>query len=397
MDQINHKEREHALLSASGATRWMACAPSALLEDNFPELSSRWADEGTARHEIAEQILRNKLDGKRMPAFRDPDKKQMAEDVMPYVQYVLQTFDKIKKEHSDAVIMLEQHVRFDDWVPGGFGSADAIIIAGGTLTLIDLKNGHMKVQAVGNPQLRLYALGALQEYDFIYDIEQVEYVIVQPPLDHVDSELVVVDELYSWADYKVKPAAELALSGKGLFVEGEHCKYCKAVHCCRHRLNTYQAIADLMDKKPAELASTGDIATVLRNADSVTKFIKACTDFAVDAMQHGVKYPGCKLIEGRGSSALIDGAEATLVQRLVNAGADKDLIYKPAELATKTELQKLVGKKVFEGLTADLYKKIPGKLKVDKAESSKPEWTPPNSAVSDFDGEELSEYVKVVS
>ena len=357
MDQINHKEREHALLSASGATRWMACAPSALLEDNFPELSSRWADEGTARHEIAEQILRNKLDGKRMPAFRDPDKKQMAEDVMPYVQYVLQTFDKIKKEHSDAVIMLEQHVKFDDWVPGGFGSADTIIIAGGTLTLIDLKNGHMKVQAVGNPQLRLYALGALQEYDFIYDIEQVEYVIVQPPLNHVDSELVVVDELCDWADDKVKPAAELALSGKGLFVEGEHCKYCKAAHCCRHRLNTYQAIADLMDKKPAELASTGDIATVLRNADSVTKFIKACTDFAVDAMQ----------------------------------------IYKPAELATKTELQKLVGKKVFEGLTADLYKKIPGKLKVDKAESSKPEWTPPNSAVSDFDGEELSEYVKVVS
>ena len=114
-------------------------------------------------------------------------------------------------------------------------------------------------------------------------------------------------------------------------------------------------------------------------------------------MQHGVKYPGCKLIEGRGSSALIDGAEAALVQRLVKAGADKDLIYKPRELATKTDLQKLVGKKTFEELTADLYEKIPGKLKVDKAESSKPEWTPPNSAENDFAGEELSEYVKVAS
>lgn len=394
MDQINHKEREHALLSASGATRWMACAPSALLEEHFPELSSRWADEGTARHEIAEQILHNKLDGKRMPAFRDPDKKQMAEDVMPYVQYVLQTYDKTKKEHSDTFIMLEQRVQFDDWVPGGFGSADAIIIAGGTLTLIDLKNGHVKVNAAGNPQLRLYALGALQEYDFIYDIEQVEYVIVQPPLGHIDSEVLSVEELTGWATDDVKPAAELALSGKGLFVEGEHCKYCKAAHCCRHRLNTYKAIADLMDRKPSELASTAEIAQVLRNADSVTKFIKACTDFAVEAMQHGVSYPGCKLVEGRGSSALIDGAEATLVQRLVHAGADKDLIYKPKELATKTELQKLIGKKVFEGLTADLYTKIPGKLKVDKAESSKPEWTPPNSASSDFAEEDLTTYTK---
>lgn len=389
----NHKDREHALLSASGANRWLACAPSALLEAEFPELTNKWAEEGTARHEIAEQVLRNKLDGKRAPAFRDPEKRQMADEVRIYTDYVWDTYQTIKAVDAEAVLMLEQRVSYDDYVPGGGGTADAIIIGGNTLMLIDLKTGNRPVSVKGNAQLRLYALGAIQEFDFIYDFDRVMYCIVQTPTKAISTEEISTQELQTWGTEEVAPKAHAAIIGGDVFVEGEHCNYCKAASCCRHRLNAYQRIVQLTSKKPAELADTGEIAEVLRNGEQVKKFIDACMNFAVEAMQHGVKYPGVKLIQSAGRAVLIAGMEDELAKRLLTAGVDENLIYKPKELETRTNLIPLAGgKKAFESLAGDLYTKTEGKLKVDKAESSKPEWVPPNAAANDFDDEELKAY-----
>ena len=149
----------------------------------------------------------------------------------------------------------------------------------------------------------------------------------------------------------------------------------------------------LTSKKPAELADTGEIAEVLRNGEQVKKVIDACINCAVEAMQHGVKYPGVKLIQSAGRAVLIAGMEDELAKRLLTAGVDENLIYKPKELETRTNLIPLAGgKKAFESLAGDLYTKTEGKLKVDKAESSKPEWVPPNAAANDFDDEELKAY-----
>lgn len=179
--EINHKERDHALLSASGSKRWLACTPSARLEEYFPDVTSAYAEEGTKAHETAEKILQALIDGRRRPAFKNEEVKEIAKEVQPYIDYVWGLFTELRKEHDDTVIFLESRVDFSDYVPEGFGTGDVIIISDTTLHIIDLKYGKgVPVSARDNEQLRLYALGSVKLYGDIYDIDSVVMHIGQP-------------------------------------------------------------------------------------------------------------------------------------------------------------------------------------------------------------------------
>lgn len=385
--EINHAERDHALLSASGAKRWLACTPSARLEEYFPELTSAYAEEGTKAHETAEKVLSALIEGRRRPAFKNEEIKEIARNVQPYVDYVWNLYNDLQEQHGDAVIFLETRVDFSDYVPEGFGTGDVIIISDTTLHIIDLKYGKgVPVSAKHNEQLRLYALGAVKLYGDIYDIENVVMHICQPRLDSFSHEEMALQDLECWGSLEVHPKALEAFAGTGAFVDGDHCQFCKAAAVCRHRMEKYTEITKLQNMKPEELASNGELAKVLREASSIEKWLRQLKAYAIKEMQEGVKFPGIKLVAGRSTTVLKD--EDKLVEVLLNAGVDEALIYKPKELQSMTELKSIVGKKRFEELTEGLYEKQTGSPIIDRAESKKEEWKPGG----DFGDVDVSQY-----
>lgn len=388
MEQINHAERDHALLSASGAKRWLACTPSARLEEYFPELTSAYAEEGTKAHETAEKILRALIEGRRRPAFKNEEVKEIARNIQPYIDYVWGLFEDRQKKDGDAVMFLETRTDFSDYVPEGFGTGDVIIISGDTLHIIDLKYGKgVPVSAIGNEQLRLYALGSIKLYGDIYDIENVVTHICQPRLEKGYShEELTLEELEEWGREVIIPKAQEAFAGTGAFIDGDHCQFCKAAAVCRHRLEKYTEITKLQKMKPEELASNGELAKVLRDASAIEKWLKQVKAYAIKEMQEGVKFEGLKLVAGRTQTILKD--EDKLIDVLLAEGVNETLIYEPKKLLARTKLEPLVGKKRFEEITAGLYEKQAGAPTIDKAESKKEEWKPGG----DFGDVDVSEY-----
>lgn len=385
--EIDHAQRDHALLSASGAKRWLACTPSARLEECFPELTSKWAEEGTKAHETAEKILTALIDDKKRPAFRNAEIKEIATSLQPYIDYVWNLYNTLMEENGDAVIFLETRVDFSDYVPEGFGTGDVIILSGETLHIIDLKYGKgVAVNAKGNEQLRLYGLGAVKLYGDIYDIETVVTHIAQPRLDSYSREEIDLESLIVWAEEVVKPKATEAFEGTGAFIDGEHCQFCKAAAICRHRLEKYTAITKLQKLKPDELANNGEIATVLREASAIEKWLKQVKAYAIEEMKAGVKFEGLKLVAGRSKTVLKD--QDKLIEILKSEGIDEALMYKPKELVSMTELKSVVGKKRFEEITEGLYEKEAGNPVIDRAESKKEEWKPGG----DFGDVDVSQY-----
>lgn len=240
-----HAERAHAKLSASGSKRWLTCTPSARLEDQFEETTSEFAEEGTLAHEVSEVLLQyhtgaiskaartrrlNKL--KKHELYSD----SMIEYVSTYSDLVIEKFNALEAEKGDAMILLEQRLDFSEWVPEGFGTGDALIIADEVMEVIDLKYGKgVPVDAEKNTQMMLYALGALNQFGALYDIECVRMTIVQPRLDSVSTYELSVSELLSWANDFVKPRAEMAWQGEGEFEAGDHCRFCRAKANCSAR------------------------------------------------------------------------------------------------------------------------------------------------------------------
>ncbi len=385
--EINHKERDHALLSASGSKRWLACTPSARLEEYFPEVTSAYAEEGTKAHETTEKILQALIDGRRRPAFKNEEVKEIAKEVQPYIDYVWGLFTELRKEHDDTVIFLESRVDFSDYVPEGFGTGDVIIISDTTLHIIDLKYGKgVPVSARGNEQLRLYALGSVKLYGDIYDIDSVVMHIGQPRLDSFSHEEISLEDLEAWGEEVVKPKALEAFEGTGAFIDGDHCQFCKAAAVCRHRLEKYTEITRLQTMKPEELASNGELSLVLRELSNITKWLNQVKAYAIKEMQEGAKFEGIKLVAGRTTTVLKDPDK--LVEILEKEGVEPTLLYKPKELCSKTELQRIVGKKRFDELTSDLYEKQVGAPTIDLAESKKEEWKPGG----DFGDVDVSQY-----
>lgn len=351
---------KHAILSASGAYRWLKCTPSARLERQFKDEQSPYAAEGTRAHAAAEQLLTKELFPDRKVAEPKFDDKELEIAVQRYVDICMEKVIAARKRTPDADIQVEARVDFSRWVPEGFGTGDMVIVADDTLEIVDLKYGKgVPVSAEGNPQMRLYALGAYEANSLLYDIKTIRMTIVQPRLDSVNSDEMSIEELIAWGD-SIKDTAKLAYDGEGECQAGDHCGFCKARHLCRALSN---ACLDEFYKhggKKTSLLLDTEVAEVLDMADMIIKWAKDVQNYAFDqAVNEGKNWPGYKLVEGR-SSRKITNAEAA-AQALLDADFTEEDIYKPQELRGITDLTKLVGKKKLTDAIGQFIEKPPGK------------------------------------
>jgi len=386
------EEREHALLSASGAKRWMTCTPSAQIEETFPESKSEYADEGSFAHKYAELQLKkelgfiNKKEFKKQAdiLMKDPFYSTALEEyIQSYVTIVMERVAEAKTRCKDPIIMLEQKLDFSQWVPEGFGTGDVIIIADGVLEVIDLKYGKgVAVSAEDNPQLRLYGVGALSQYDNLYDIETVRTTIIQPRLDSVSSDSISAKDLYVWAENEVKPKAEQAMAGEGEFVSGDHCRFCRAKAQCRKRADANLELARYDFKEPS-LLTDEEIADVLTKVDQLQSWVSDVKAFALDqAENHGKKWTGWKLVEGRSNRMYSD--RTAVAETLLIAGYEDEKIYEPKEIRGITAMEKVLGKKTFEDLLNEFIIKPVGKPTLVPESDKRPEINSIQSAVADF-------------
>jgi hypothetical protein len=348
----------HSIYSASGAHRWMACPPSALLEQQFPSETSSFAEEGTAAHDLAEHKLKKALKMR----SRKPNSKyqtdEMDEMTDLYVEYCLEVIEKAKESCKDLQILIEQKLDFSDYVPEGFGTGDLVIVGTGTLHVIDLKYGRgVIVSAERNPQMMLYALGALSLFEMLYDIDKVSMTIIQPRVDNFSTYELSVEELLTWAEEELKPKALLASQGEGEFCAGEHCRFCRARNQCRARTLKNLELLKYEFSDPA-LLSDDEIAEIIGVAEELSKWASDIYTYATAlAINEGKEWDGFKLVEGRTRRKFTD---EELVAETAKAAGYTD-IYKQS-LITITEMEKLMGKKKFGEILGSLIEKPKGKL-----------------------------------
>lgn len=357
-----HAERAHALLSASSAHRWIHCTPAPYLEAQHPDTSSDAAAEGTAAHELAEHKLRQHLDLPTTRPVSEWDSEEMDDYTDQYADHVMAELARTRETDPAAFLAIEERLDFSHIVPDGFGTGDALIIGGDTLTIVDLKYGKgVEVSAEGNPQMRLYALGALAAYGMIYDIEQVRSVIYQPRLGNISVEEITVNELVTWAEDVVRPAAEKAIAGEGELRAGEWCRFCRhAAQCPERAAEMFAPVpttAELVPEAPAPDTLTDEqIATIVTHAGELKKWLTKVESFALEQATDGHTYPGLKLVEGRSVRKYTD--EGTVASAVEAAGKDP---YKPREVLGITAMTKLLGKKRFDELLGDHVHKPEGK------------------------------------
>lgn len=383
----------HALLSASGSARWMSCTPSARLEEKFPNTTSEYAEEGSFAHALADLKLSRAIANTIKPSAYKKRLAEMQKDPMyspameeyvdQYVAQVTEIFMTAKKECKDTLVLLEQRLDFSEWVPGGFGTGDVVIISDGTLEVIDLKYGKgVPISAENNSQTRLYGLGAISTFDMLYEFDLVRMTIIQPRLDSTSTEEMTVESLLLWAVNELKPKAQLADAGDGEFYAGDHCRFCKAKATCRARADYNLELAKY-DFQDAFLLGKEEIAEVLARADQLKAWATDIETYALEqARDHGEKFPGWKLVEGRSNRKYTD--EKTVAETLTKAGYEKVKIYKPEELLGITAMEKVLGKKKFEELLKELVIKPAGKPTLVPENDKRPEINSLQSAIDDF-------------
>lgn len=385
---------KHAVLGASSAYRWLACTPSARLEEGFPNQSSPYAEEGTFAHALAELELTKHFTAMKPSAYKkkyaamcaDPlYSKGLEEYIDDYCTIVAEHYSEAKAHCADPEILFEQHVDFSEWVPGGYGTSDVVIIADGTLEVIDLKFGEgVVVSAVNNPQIRLYALGALSEFGCLYDIHNVKMTICQIRVpDGISSETMPVEDLIFWAKSYVAPRAKFADVGTGDFVPGEHCKFCRARATCRARAEENLKLAKY-EFKAGPLLGSDEIADILTRAKGLTTWANDINAYALDqAVNHDMQYSGYKLVEGRSVRKYKN--ELEVAKALEGAGYPEASIYQKS-LYGITAMEKAVGKKTFNELLSDLIVKPEGKPALVPETDKRPALNSVESAKKDFEG-----------
>ena len=352
----------HAFLSASGAYRWMNCTPSAMLEKQFPDKPGDYAEEGTLAHRLSELKLRKFFEIMEPLEYSDQLKEIKAdklyqEEMDSYTDIYVDYIRSLCMEFpSQPYVVIEKRLNFSHIVPDGFGTGDCVILWGDTLHVVDLKYGKgVQVSTENNPQLRLYALGALQEYSLLYTIQHVQMHIIQPRLDNVSKEAIAVDDLLLWAD-TVKSVAEKASKGEGEYCAGNWCRFCRAKSQCRAR--AVQMLEIGKDHQNKEILTDAEIGEILLKAQSLENWIKSLEEYVEKQMIAGKEIPGWKLVEGRYTRPITDTDDAFKV--LQESGYDRALLYeqKPLNL---TGLEKLCGKKHLKELIGSYIIKPPGK------------------------------------
>lgn len=380
----------HARLSASGAKKWINCPGSIQLEENFEDKPSQFADEGTNAHALGEAKIRLATKEYNRTKYHNAIRNlEITEDMEDYAEsyknYVIERYNSALQKTPDAILMLEQRLDFSKYVPDGFGTGDAVIIAEGKLEIIDLKYGKgVEVSAVDNPQLRLYALGAYEAFDMLYGFDTVEMTIYQPRLDNISSESISVAELLEWGE-SVKKAAQLANDDSITeCVAGKHCDtgFCKARPVCRAYAEERQKMA-VYDFKPPAMLTVAEIADIIEQSASLEKWAKLVCDYALEqAYKHGVEYPGYKVVEGR-SNRKYSKPDSEVAKILTDNGYQESdiLVHK---LKGITDIEKLLGKKTFAEVLGSYVVKPPGKPTLVCSEDKRPAINSAMQAQEDF-------------
>lgn len=386
----------HALLSASGAARWLNCPPSARLEEKLPNESSEYAREGTVAHSLAESTAHWIL-GDCSDEYFEAAKShiletndgaefynaEMQEHATDYANLIFEKLQEAKNRSADAFAELEVRVNFSKWVPEGFGTADCIIVADDWLEVIDLKygKGH-RVEAAGNPQMRLYALGALEYYGQLYDIENIRMTIFQPRLSGAQSsDEITTDDLLKWAEKTVKPKAKQAFNGKGKFAPSEEtCKFCRAKEQCKAR---YEKNLKLFDEAEDPLLITPeDAGAVLEKAADIKAWLADLEDLVQSTLLSGKPVSGWKIVEGRSNQKFAD--EEKVAAAMKAAGHDESELYE-MKLITLTAMEKAFGKKAVAKVLGNLIIKPAGKPTLAPESDKRPAYQPEDAVLAAFD------------
>jgi len=339
----------HALLSPSASRRWLECPPSVRLTELMEDKPSAYADEGTLAHSIAEGKLKSHLGYAENPIKCED--ALMDEYTDDYVAFVDEQMSVLENPSA----FVEQRVDCSKYVPECYGTCDALIISDGVLHICDLKYGTgVKVDAVGNDQLRIYALGAFEMFSCLYDISTVRMSIFQPRLSHSDTWELPIDELLKWANEVLVPAAKQAWNGEGEFKAGDHCRFCKARKTCRKRAEYNLELARYDFEPPATLDNI-EIAAILAKADELVSWVTDVKEYALRQALSGVTYDGFKVVEGRSNRKYTD--ENAVVETVKAAGFDP---YEHSVLGI-TAMNALLGKKRFSELLGGLIEKPQGK------------------------------------
>lgn len=348
---------DHALLSPSGSHRWLHCTPSAVLETEFDNKSSPAAAEGTAAHALCEHKLKRMLHRRSKRPVSDYNSDEMEEHTDAYVEFVSELLEKAKQNCKDPLVQVEQRLELSEYVPGAFGTADCLIIADGTLYVIDMKYGlGVLVSAEENPQLKCYGIAALSIYEDLYDIKEVALSIFQPRRENVSTWTISAEELRNWAENELKPKAQMAFKGEGEYCPGEWCQFCRAAVKCHARAEEKLRIAEEEFKLPPLLTDT-EIESILPMLPDITKWANDISAYALEmAVSRGKEWNGYKVVEGR---SVRKYADEDVVAEAAKQNGYTDIYRK--SLITLTEMQKLMGKKKFEEILGSLIIKPPGK------------------------------------
>lgn len=370
---------KHAILSASGAHRWLECTPSARLEENFEDRSSDSAKEGTLAHAIAEAKVRNMLIdplpkrsfSKILKDFTKDSMYQKEMDILTdeYAEYIRGI---VLSYAQKPYIAVEVKLNLSAYIPEGFGTADCVIISGNDLHIVDLKYGkNVAVSAENNPQLKLYALGAVGEYELFYDIQTVHMHIFQPRnKDGGGTFIESVQELKAWGE-SIRPTVEMAYMGAGEQKAGPWCGFCKAKPICQKHAEKCRELAKLDFKKP-ELLSREEIGQILQTAKDVASWAKALEEYALSEVLKGNDISGWKAVEGRKTRTWTDMDMA--FKKLTDSGISEEILWIKSPL-TLAQVEKEIGKKEFSALVGDMVTTSTGKPTLvpdsDKRESIK--------------------------
>lgn len=368
-----HSEREHALLSASGASRWLNCTPSARLEDKFGvHETSVYAQEGTLAHEMSELYIRHDLLNnisadefdaglERIMAHELFDAEML--DVVPiYVDYVTTETRAALEVNPMATTEIEQTLDLTEYVPESFGTADCVIINDDVMEVIDLKYGKgVPVYATHNKQLMLYGLGALRKYDTMFDIKNIKLTIVQPRINNISTWEISVEDLLDWAVNELAPAAKLAFAGKGELKSGDWCKFCSVKNKCKALAEKQLELAKYEFADP-EMLTDEEIADVLNRVEQLVEWANSVKEYALkQAIENKKIWPGYKLVEGTSRRKWIDDEEKiaeTIFSKFPEASEDE--IYS-MKLKSISDIEKLYGKKKVAEALSDVIIKPQGK------------------------------------
>ena len=375
----------HARLSPSSAERWINCPGSVRLSEQCePDTGSSYAEEGTRAHALAEAFLRWTIEEIGREDYLETLEKiapdgEMLEAVQFYGDTVMQL---LQEAGRDAELAVEQELQLGQWVPDGFGTSDAVILGDDLIHVIDFKYGKgIRVESEGNPQIRLYALGAWDKFSTLYDFKTVRMTIAQPRLDHVSTAEMSVKDLRVWGSTVVETAAHQTLEEDAKLSCGDWCRFCPAKILCRARAEANLELAR-MDFKEPDLLTDDEIGTVLQTAEQLRSWVKDVEGYALDEAVKGKHFSGWKLVRGRSNRKYADTDK--VAEKLKGEGFTDEQIYSAPELLGITAMEKLVGKTKLSKLLGELLVKPEGKPTLVPESDKRPEYS---SAKEDFKNE----------